>query len=59
MFTGHETLNTKISLLREKRSIVTIFQKSIEGIRQKRGAYDECCRKGCSLDEIIGYCGNP
>ncbi|XP_058987634.1 probable insulin-like peptide 3 [Musca domestica] len=24
--------------------------------RHLNGVYDECCRKGCTLDEIAGYC---
>ncbi|KAG8225997.1 hypothetical protein J437_LFUL003056 [Ladona fulva] len=25
--------------------------------RQKRGVYDECCRKSCTVNELTSYCG--
>lgn len=49
--------STSTNLFRPKRSVLTIFQRS--NTRHRRGAYDECCRKGCSLDEMVGYCGSP
>lgn len=26
--------------------------------RRSRGAYDECCRKSCSVKEMMGYCAD-
>lgn len=63
IFLGHELhknespTKAEPSVFRKKRSVVTIFnERSFR--RQKRGAYEECCRKGCTIEEMLGYCGN-
>lgn len=27
--------------------------------RHTRGVYDECCRKSCTTQEMVSYCGRP
>ncbi|XP_065204867.1 LIRP [Planococcus citri] len=42
--------------LRRKRSVASIFKgEALQ--RHRRGAYEDCCRKGCTIDEMAGYCG--
>ncbi|XP_024084204.1 LIRP-like [Cimex lectularius] len=42
--------------INSKENALSMFSKNY--FRNKKGVYDECCRKSCSISELTSYCAD-